>query len=77
MYQIFVGSELGINDEILDEETKDLAEIVAQVKVQCAKITGQSMITSVFDVVRGVVVSGFATENLEDDLAEYPQIAIM
>ena len=78
MFQIYVGSKLGQTDRIINgRTTQALAESEAKGLVRAAEEAGKSMITSVFNSIRGEVVSGYATRDFEDRISMMPGFRIL
>ena len=77
LFQVWIGPEPGINKEILGQGTLEFAEQMARERVLEAKENNISRIASVFAQIEGVVVSGFATPDLKEKLAQYPQITVL
>lgn len=77
MFQIYIGSAPGCNDSILPKNTRQEADDEARRVVMKALQEGQALIASVFDPAAGVVVGGFATDNLRNKTKKFPQITLL
>jgi hypothetical protein len=77
MFQVWIGPCPGKTDEVLPATCLVNAEQIALGKVTAAKKKKQSLIASIFHGQPGVVVSGFATSSLADQLKDNPLIRII
>lgn len=77
MFQVWIGPRPSETDEILPATCLVNAEQIAREKVTAAKKKRQNMIASIFHGQSGVVVSGYTTSSLADQLHDNPLIKII
>ena len=77
MFLTYVGSTPGKTEKVHPEGTEESARLWAKAQVLIAGAKRESCMASIFDEMKGEVVSGFATSDLREKLKEFKQIEIL